>query len=209
VRRALLLLACLLAPACKTSFGGYLSDRLEDTVDIVPFSVGFGPGFYVGARATAFAGTGIGWASTHRIGWRRRSPWPEEAAGTLTFLDWHEREKGLVLAWDRSSDPLPGAGNFLVVLPAYDPDGTLGYRAILDAGSVFDLELEVHVGLVGIRIGVSPMQAIDWLFGWTTFDLFGDDRYGRFEAKTVAAKKDKTGSAPVIEREPVREPEPP
>ena len=181
MRRAAPLLACvLLLAACRTSARGYFSDRLEDTVDMVPFSVATGPGFYVGARATAIAGTGIGWAKTHRAGWRRRKAWADHPAELVTFRDWREREKGVLLAWDRSSDPEPGAGNLGVVVPAIDEDDDFGYRPYVDLASALDAELEAHLFYVGLRIGASPVQIVDWLLGWTTLDILGDDRENRF-----------------------------
>ena len=41
--------------------------------------------------------------------------------------------------------------------------------------SPFDVELEVHLLAVGIRVGLAPIEVIDWLGGWFFLDLMGDD----------------------------------
>lgn len=172
--------------ACRTSASGYFADRLNDTIDMIPFSIASGPGLYFGARATALAGVAVGYAETTRAGWRRRPTWtahPDELAG---FRVWSETAKGLTLVWDRTNDPPPGAGN-LGPVPARTLGGPWAYSLGLDPGTALDAELEAHLGYVGLRIGASPLQAIDWLLGWFLLDAAGDDLHRRLEGKTFPA----------------------
>jgi hypothetical protein len=187
VTRTLALTLPLLAlalGACRTNFGGYVADRVNDTVDIVPFSVASGPGFYVGARLTVIAGVGVGYAETSRAGWRRRPVWTDDPEKLAGFRRWHEREKGFVVFWDRTDDPEPGAGNLGVVVPAYTRESAWDYRLGFEPGSALDAEVEVHLFYVGLRVGVSPLQAIDWLAGWFLLDPAGDDLHNRLEDTT-------------------------
>ncbi len=167
---------------CRTTVGGYFEDRLYDFVDIVPVNVSWGPGFYVGARATALAGVGIGYSETTRAGSHRRPTWSDDPFELVNFRTWDETQKGVAVLWTRDADPNPGAGNILIV-PVIDRENDWRFRAWIDPGSALDAEAEFHLVWVGLRIGASPIQALDWLLGWTTLDVLGDDLNGRFEGR--------------------------
>lgn len=191
-----LMIACAL-PSCKTTTGGYFSDRLNDTIDMIPFNVAAGPGFYIGARATAFAGVGIGYDETHRAGWHHRTSDAKDPADLKGFKSWHEKEVGVVALWTRTSDPDGGAGNVGFVVPTRCEEFPWKFRPHLEAGSALDAEVTIHLGIVGFRIGASPIQAIDWLLGWTTLDVLNDDLNARFyntkeSPKDTKAKEEKT-----------------
>jgi hypothetical protein len=179
-------LALAVLGACRTTARGYFEDRLHDTADILPFSVGSGPGFHVGARATAFLGTGVGYAETSRWGWGHRPADAEDPASLAGSRSWHETEKGFVVYWVRDGDPPPGAGNAGFILPIREDER--GMSLHLEPGSALDAEVDVHLGYVGFRIGLSPIQLIDWLLGWFTLDFARDDLNGRLEGETVPAK---------------------
>jgi hypothetical protein len=209
---SLLCIVASLPAACRTTTGGYFEDRLNDTIDMVPFSVAVGPGFYVGARATAIAGVGIGYDNTHRAGWKHRIANASDPQNLKGFKSWDETEAGVLIGWVRTADPGPlsaataarpsprngppqatGAGNVLFLAPAqcdgHVENWTLG---LTDVGSALDAEVSIHLGIVGFRIGASPLQVLDWLVGWTTLDVLNDDLNARFY-RTVA--KPKTGKA--------------
>jgi len=179
-----------LLTSCRTSTRGYFEDRLHDTLDWIPCSVAAGPGFYVGARATSFLGTGVGYAETNRAGLHRRSAWPEDPFELVNARTWSEKEKGLVILWTRDGDPKPGAGNLLIP-PVVDEKNDFGFRAFIDPGSLLDAEVEAHIIYLGIRIGASPIQIIDWLLGWATLDFLGDDLNARFEGKPAKPEAEK------------------
>lgn len=178
--------------SCKTTTSGYFADRLNDTIDMIPLNVAAGPGFYIGARATAFAGVGIGYDEAHRAGWHHRTSDAKEASDLRGFKSWHEREMGLVVLWSRTDDPSGGAGNVGFVVPVQDREFPFKFRPHLDAGSALDAEVTIHLGIVGFRIGASPIQAIDWLLGWTTLDVLNDDLNARFY-NTREEKPEKPG----------------
>lgn len=196
-----LLVALLALTACQTTLGGYLEDRAHDTLDVFPMSVGTGPGLYAGVRVTAFFGTAIGLESTHRHGWRRAN-W--NSRNTYEELarpgSWDESAHGLLLFWGRSNDRRPKdkekyyLGNALFVIPL--DYGTVVKRSSsgekptgftlqdvqfdVDLGTSLDCEAEIHLGYVGLRFGLSPVQLADWLAGWFQVDFADDDRNARF-----------------------------
>ena len=167
---------------CQTSgrniFGNsYLEDRLNDTLDIVPVSFSAGRGIYAGARVSAFFGSGIGWAETERFGWSRRTPVEGESKQESLegYVSWPEEAWGAVLAWQRTDDPAPGAGNTVFFIPMRNtptPSDTL------DTGSLLDVEADLHLWLVGVRVAVAPVQFADWLLGFGNVDFLNDDLHG-------------------------------
>ncbi|MBI3818937.1 MAG: hypothetical protein HY286_09635 [Planctomycetes bacterium] len=180
LKSLLLLIPASFFTSCKTTTGGYFQDRLNDFIDIVPFDVAAGPGFYVGARGTAFAGVGIGYDKVRRAGWHHRTANATEASDLRGFKSWRETEAGLVVLWTRSDDPTKGAGNVGFIVPVQPEKTPLSFRPGLELGSALDAEVTIHLGFVGLRIGASPLQAIDWLLGWTTLDILNDDLNARF-----------------------------
>ncbi|MFO0982620.1 MAG: hypothetical protein U1E76_12950 [Planctomycetota bacterium] len=176
-RQAAVLWGVMAWPLAACHSADYLRSRLYDTADMMPISVGAGPLLYVGARVTVFLGSGLGYAATERVGWCRRAP--DAAHGDLEpRLQWREEELGVLLAWMRTDDPLPGAANLFLVYP--DRGGFLALfrkrlpNDLFDWGSLLDVEAELHLA-VGIRAAISPVQALDWLVGWVGLDLLGDD----------------------------------
>lgn len=182
-RRAATLLLALSPSACQTSTGKYLHHRLSDTLDVVPVSVAWGPGLYASARATRYFGTAIGIEETSRFGWfRQQHVEPEDSAARAgTFRSSDEGALGILVDWERWGGTPPREGNVLFVVPK-EPKG-FGESA-LGSGDLLDLELELHVALVGLRAGVSPVQLADWLLGWFTVDVLNDDRSASPEART-------------------------
>lgn len=182
--------------ACQTSgrdiFGNsYLEDRLNDTIDIVPVSFSGGEGIYVGARVTAFFGTGIGWAQTERFGWSRRTPVEGESKQESLegYVSWPEEVWGGVLAWQRSDDPAPGAGNTAFFIPM---SNTPAPSDTLDLGSLLDVEADVHLWLIGMRIAIAPVQFADWLLGWANIDFLNDDLHAGERAAPAKMEPAKT-----------------
>lgn len=45
----------------------YLHERMDDLRDVVPFSLSYGPGVYVGARATRMAAIGVGYETARVV----------------------------------------------------------------------------------------------------------------------------------------------
>jgi len=159
---------------CESLEGTYWGDRLNDTADIVPVSFSTGRGFYAGVRCSAFVGTGIGWAETERFGWARRGLYkgedPEDAL--RGYVMWPEDQWGGVLTWQRSDDPAGGAGNVGFVIPMRN---TPSPAYTFDYGSAADVEVDLHLWLVGARVAVSPVEFVDWMLGFANVDFLHDD----------------------------------
>jgi hypothetical protein len=100
------------------------------------------------------------------------------------FRTWNEDESvGLILAWKRDDDPEGGTGNLLFLFPM--PGGSCGDPFIpAHARFLLDIDAEFHLGFVGMRLGVSPVQLADWLAGWFAVDYLGDDRSVHFAELT-------------------------
>jgi hypothetical protein len=184
---------------CQTSgrdiFGNsYLEDRLNDTIDIMPMSFSAGEGLYVGARVTAFVGTGVGWAETERFGWSRRTPVPGESRQESLegYVSWPEQVWGGVLAWQRSDDPAPGAGNTAFFIPMRN---TPSPSDTLDVGSLLDVEADIHLWLFGVRVALAPVQFADWLLGWANVDFLDDDLHAGARAAPAKAMPAETKPA--------------
>lgn len=167
---------------CGTPAGDYGTARALDLADVVPFSFANGVGLAAQARVTPFVGVGAGWADVQRYGFDagRCGPW------------WHEREWGIPLWSYERVGRTPEAPEFW---PGGDPDepGDVfsrastfvvwpqracrddGVHARWSAWEALDAEVGLVLGLIGLRVGLSPLQAFDFLAGLANFDPAGDD----------------------------------
>ena len=159
---------------CESTTGRYLEDRGRDLMDVIPISVSTGLGAYLGGRATEFAGTGFGWAETERLGWVRRKQIEGEPLESALggYLEWPETVWGAGLVWERTDDPPPGAGNWGFFVPIRNLPAP---RWTYDPGSALDIEADAHLGILGMRIAVSPVQFVDFLVSFSNYDLLNDD----------------------------------
>ncbi|MBI3818936.1 MAG: hypothetical protein HY286_09630 [Planctomycetes bacterium] len=180
----LIIIPALAFTSCKTSAGAYFQDRLNDFVDVIPVSVAAGPGLFASVRATVMVGTGIGYAEAWRAGVRLPDESHRKYDDLARYQVWREEEVGLGILWfhqDTSEPDWGGMGNFLIF--AFPPGGSCG-SSHFHFISALDVEAGIHLGIVGLRVGVSPGQLIDFLLGWTTLDIASDDRESRSELAT-------------------------
>jgi hypothetical protein len=206
---ALALAAIAPLTACRTTVGGYLEDRGNDTLDIFPFSAASGPGLYFGARVTELFGTALGYESTRRHGWRRAN-WLDrnDYAKLERPVSWDETAHGFLVFWGRTDDRRPKdkekwyRGNTLFVIPldygsvvkrqaGGDKAQYFGIQDVtldLDPETCLDCEAEIHLGFFGLRFGLSPVQLADWLLGWFTIDFTGDDRNARYPPERAESR---------------------
>jgi hypothetical protein len=184
-------IAFTLPLASCASFGNYLAARARDTVDVVPFSIGEGPGLLTRVRVTNWFDFGVGAASTTRAGWRRRVPsaetrWDERMQGGLVpwlgeeglEFSWHEETKAIpfiqsLTEYARSDGEPRQAGTLFTVVPYREQASLASPRT--EVGSAYDVEAEVHLVFIGVRVAFSPTQLFDWAAGWFGFDPLGDD----------------------------------
>ena len=180
-----------LALASCASVGHYFAARVRDTMDVVPFSIGEGPGLLARVRVTNWLDFGAGAASSTRAGWRRRVPsaetrWDERMqAGWVPWLG----EEGLEFSWREETKAIPfieslteyarsdgeprQAGTLFTVVPYREQASLASPRT--EVGSAYDVEAEVHFVFIGVRAAFSPTQLFDWAVGWFGFDPLGDD----------------------------------
>jgi len=196
-------IAFTLPLASCASFGNYLAARVRDTVDVVPVSVAQGAGLLARIRVTNWFDFGIGRASSSRAGWRRRGPsaetrWDERVHGGLVpwlgeegwEFGWHEETKAIpflysLTEYERSDGETRQAGTLFTVTPYREQASLASPRT--EVGSAFDVEAEVFLGIVGIRVAISPTQLFDWAVGWFGFDPLGDDEVGRVDGEVPCA----------------------
>lgn len=215
---ALIALACS-ASGCG-SLGQFAADRGRDTLDMVPFSIATGAGVATRLRATNYFALGIGYVDAIRIGWRRRCASLEihpskldrggfvpkydapaiQGIPAFARFDWEERIKSLPIAYDiietrgDEAGTRIESGTMALVIPVRTANGTNIASFQGEIGSVLDLEAEVFVGLIGIRVGLAPTQVFDWAVGWIGFDPFADDST-RPSSSTDAARRSPSDSS--------------
>ena len=182
--RAVAPLLLALAGSCA-----YLQDRWNDTLDIVPLSLTFGPGLYVSANATQFCGSGLGITKTHTVGWfPTDGPHAKREAELERFGAGTHYDIGVLLGDIHSPDP--GRRDEYGVLYLFlakprkgvDPEYAFGPASTLDVG------VRAHLVLVGARVTVSPGNFADWLLGWFGADIASDDRRLRFPETGTASR---------------------
>jgi hypothetical protein len=193
---ALVCAAFVFASGSCTSVDGqpsWAQARLNDLLDSAPLSLSAGPGFMLSAHATVF-GTGFGVApSVHHFGW------PAHREAFVRAGDWHEFEVGILIGAVRSS---PTVGHdvlyFFGIGPICGEHGPGGFQT----SALLDLEASAHVGILGARFGVSPIQFADLIAGVFGIDFLGDDRNatprpGRYlqDVQSSPSPRPETGTA--------------
>ncbi|MBI4880161.1 MAG: hypothetical protein HY812_10960 [Planctomycetes bacterium] len=200
---ALLLLAapagCALLPPAPRFAGPahYLLSRSLDLADVFPASVAGGYGLSAQLRATAFAGIGAGWTNNWRAGTSemRFGPlWWEKERGIpvwrcYRYQDYRGAEgrlPGGQKLWRDTTRRMRASS--LIVIPAMSREGDIWFPFLppyfiktpwekppWSWWSLLDCEASVFFGVAGLRAGISPLQAIDLLFGVFAFDPARDD----------------------------------
>lgn len=139
------------APA-RVSFGRqllwYVPNRCMDLLDIFRFRVRIGPGLAAGVRVTDFGAFYIGdyYSLYGGLPGPRNPHYLRLPAGA-------ERLKGIVFCGVNATDDTPYG-------PGYGPT---------------EVDVGIHLGVVGLDAGVDPLEFADFLSGFFFFDLEGDD----------------------------------
>ena len=126
----------------------YLPNRFLDLVDIMRFRLRAGPGLAAEARLTMYAANFIGGYNTIYLG----LPGPRRAP-VLPRLVGREAWKGLMVMGVDATDE--------TLYPAHysDSEMTLGAQLLL----------------VGLDVGLDPIELGDFLAGWVLIDITDDD----------------------------------
>ncbi len=182
------LLAVLCGVSCQVE-NRFFRDRLHDGLEVLPISVATGVGVYGGFRITPFFGTGLGVAQTYRAGWSDGviGEWEELNAGWVVAamrdgprVDRDGSGENLRFSYpvQDSERHIGGAGNFLFFIPfrfgdksMFRQDETPAFEPV----SLLDVEVNLFLGVGGVRLGLSPLQFGDWVVGWFGWDPAGDD----------------------------------
>jgi len=123
----------------------YLPNRLIDLLDIVHIGIGVGPGFGLGVHFTRYGRLIAVTGVDAGIGWLGRFVRPTQAA---------------IYAF--------AAAGPTEALASPNPDGLWHIPK-------WDLGLIAHDLLVFAYLGVAPDELVDFLVGWSTYDLKRDD----------------------------------
>lgn len=194
--------ALLLATGCA-DFKTYLKDRGNDLADCFTVRAGMSYGLGVRAQVTNYVTASVGLSKERKIGYFGRAY--VEAEGVWAgppifplyvlyqFLDDIHNEDMLYVAcvlcvpFCLFTDArryegriLPGAFTFLCVNAAeFGADTEQMYSRIEPPTPFlrekFFVEVGATLGVVGFDIGFNPVEFVDFLLGWTTLDITGDD----------------------------------
>lgn len=175
----------------------YTKARLFDALDVIPVSVAVGYGLSAQVRASPYFGLGAGWANSWRFGQgeQRFGPfWFEKERGIpvwryyrlQTYLDYEPRIPGGDPLWFNESKRYRASS--LVVFPGMSRDGMLWWPVLppyfqkspwewpgWSNWNLLNVEASVFAGVVGVRVALSPLQWVDYMVGWFTFDPANDD----------------------------------
>ena len=126
----------------------YLPNRILDVTDLFRARVRVGPGVAVDARATKFVRVGLGSYLSLYVGLPgpRQRPMPRSPIGFE--------------AYSGASLSVAEASFKTGFEPGYSPS---------------EVGAGVHLGIVGLDIGVDPLEAVDLLTGLVGIDIIGDD----------------------------------
>lgn len=195
--RTLLLLAATLAAGCQSPEARrYGLSRVLDLVDVLPVSVGAGIGLAAEIRATPVVGIGLGYADDWRAGTDelRFGPlWWEEERGIplyryYRFQDYEDRLARIPGGIPELPDHHRYRASSAVFVPGFPQDSLFWFPLFppyylpaswtwtdWTAMELLNVEAGVFLGVVGIRVGVAPLQALDFVVGLFTLDMAGDD----------------------------------
>ncbi len=196
MRRILYILVVLLLLAIGAGcadFKTYMRDRGNDLADC--FTARAGVAFGAGARAqfTNYLSVSVGGSwEMRKVGYYGRTP--VDTKGMWLGIPCLQILSPRVFFADVDSDPMQAIlGLFLVAtdLRGYEEEplpGGLWLFGFLRWGSSdegepstpflrkeFFIEAGATLGVVGFDFGFNPVEFIDFLLGWTTLDITGDD----------------------------------
>lgn len=196
--RLALALALLAGPGCQ-AVGQYFANRARDLGECVRVQVGGGIGIGGGVHAAGIAELGLGGGvllPSYGVGWA----YGDGYAFGLGSKDLRQGQADYNL-YPPFSMMLAGAPALHYESPEWMSDSVLNrghscfgllpccfngpmlkrapfHRANLGPkGQIhnWDVEVSAYAGVVGVRVGVSPGEILDFLLGWFGIDIAGDD----------------------------------
>lgn len=162
--------ASILAMCSGCATTGYLSDRARDAEDVFTASVGLGAGAKVRVGPAQFG------AISNIDMWGLRGG----QFGDIAFYETLTRDS--LLPWP--SHGCSGEERFVYEAPQEMPNkrgkGFLAKAPLPILGVAnqpeYYTQVEVVIAIIGsLRLGFNPGELLDFLVGWTTLDIYGDD----------------------------------
>jgi hypothetical protein len=160
--------AVLLVTGCS-----YFQNRLDDaerTLD-VGVTVSSKPGFSLYIGFLNIAALGYSHVDGHIIGL---------GGGHAGYLPMRQRAVGLLL-WGKEEY---GYVDFDPEDPENPPSWRVGIIGLIDGpgpsdGSIVNCPKLLHLGWIGLTLNCKFAEIADFILGWTTFDLMGNDTAGK------------------------------
>ena len=175
-------LSALLLLACSASGCTYAGERLRDFGDMFRVEGRLGLGLQVDAEATELLHLGVGSSRHHSAGltyghWETR--WQVEDHFPLSYIyTIIDPAKESLHSIDFGDGEDKHNHRCYVIGPAEFGYGDVGKETI----HYFDIEVGFLAAVLGLEIGFSFGEFLDWLLGlfkfspdWTFFDIAGDD----------------------------------
>ena len=176
-RKAVLLVLVVLFSTCAgcRAVGNYFGNRANDLADIVMLELTAGPGIDVHAQVTALLGGVLGWSQQDGLMWDSRYFGRARRVSGGLLIEGETHIERTVYA---SMEPLygeqpwvPRGSYWVMFLPVGQrPDTEYKFR--------WYRALDVEVGasaILGLHIGVSPGEVLDFVTSIFFLDIAGDD----------------------------------
>jgi len=165
--RFLIILTLLLCSGCAGR--GYVSDRARDAADMITVSFGGGAGM-----RGQFGPLHMGILTYDEIGGLRGGASISQEKDSLGY------GREIELVWKSNAYFYPQNDFVLERGKAYNlqhaPFFNLPKQEKEKYPTYFFTQVEVIFAAVGgIRLGINPGEMLDFILGWTTLDIYGDD----------------------------------
>lgn len=199
-RHSISLLLVIVSCGCVSAPNGniYLSRRAKDFSDIGMLGVGYGYGAHIKAY-TMLLPVSYGYSRTREFGWDGRSPvrawsWYRKAGGAfllpIGFAD-TELISSRPADWEEFlGDSQPTDCEYFFV----NDSCALQVKAPVMKASSGDerydsmLGLEVTAGVASARLGIDPVQLVDFILGFFNVDFENDDQRGSQSSANPASE---------------------
>jgi len=144
----------------------FLRDRGNDFLDITRLNLSAGPGLHLNASATRYCQIGGGYWDGYRFGWcgRYHGLW-QETAEDWNFFYSFQSNFSRTERWGYVQD------EWALERTSKEPAPAWRNRNRPIAG----INLEAHLGLIGLETGVEVDELLDFLLGFLGNDILGDD----------------------------------
>ena len=189
------LLLVVLLNGCS-SVGNYAGNRGADLADLFILEGSVGPGLDAHAQVTGLLGTGIGSSKQWGLMWHGRylGMGSRDSGGLILSAHTYVEEDLMPpVRGDSEYEPRSRSWFLLLRWPPFRPLLKPAERC-----RALDLELGLSA-LVGFHVGFSPIQTLDFLLGWTTLDLCGDDYTPHADTEPSAPETNQT--PPLLQRD--------